>query len=127
MTERDPVRKRFRVGGIVQGVGFRPFVYALATRHELAGFVLNDPAGVLIEVEGSPEAVHRFRADLMGELPPLAVVDGVAEEELDPEADDSFVIRESAQSGPRIASVSPDVGMCDECLAEMNDPPWSPL
>src|SRR6266704_2008004 len=67
-------RSRIRVEGIVQGVGFRPFAYALATRLGLGGFVGNDARGVLVEVEGDPAAIGRFRAALEREAPPLAAV-----------------------------------------------------
>ena len=69
------VRRRLRVEGIVQGVGFRPHVYRLAQALGLAGFVLNDSSGVLIEVEGPPGAVRRFEQRLAREAPPLAVLE----------------------------------------------------
>ena len=71
------MRLRFRVRGIVQGVGFRPAVYGLATEARLGGFVLNDADGVLIEVEGPPERVAGFAAALEAGPPPLAVVESI--------------------------------------------------
>lgn len=116
------VRKRFRVSGIVQGVGFRPHVYELAARGRLSGFVLNDAAGVLVEVEGAEDAVARFRASLAGEPPPLAVIDGFEEEEVDPAGGRTFEIRASATGGRRLASVAPDVATCAQCLGEIRGP-----
>src|SRR5207247_10361386 len=79
---RAACRARARVEGTVQGVGFRPYVWRLATQLGLGGFVLNDERGVLVEVEGDPGAVERFRARLVGEAPPLAAVGRVAWEDV---------------------------------------------
>jgi hydrogenase maturation protein HypF len=68
-------RRRFRVRGVVQGVGFRPFVYGLARGHALGGFVLNDGEGVVIEAEGPPDSLERFADALVAQAPPLARVD----------------------------------------------------
>lgn len=118
------LRKRFRVQGIVQGVGFRPHVYGLATKLGLSGFVLNDSAGVLIEVEGTACAVGEFRASLAENPPPLAVIDRL--DELDLPAGDSsgggFRILHSEHGGRTLALVSADTGTCDDCLREMWDP-----
>ena len=119
VQSRRRVRKRFRVSGIVQGVGFRPRVYELAGRERLSGFVLNDAAGVLVEVEGEEEAVARFRALLVRDPPPLAVVDGFEEEDIDPTGSRSFEIRPSPPGGPRLTSVAADVATCAQCLAEI--------
>src|SRR5437016_4671953 len=122
MTVPD-CRRRVLVQGIVQGVGFRPFVYNLATRLALSGFVRNDPAGVIIEVEGATASVEAFLRDLVGAAPPLARIERVAHEVLDPAGGDGFAIVASEASGPgRLALVSPDVGTCDECLAEIRRP-----
>src|SRR6476660_5952718 len=75
-------RRRFRVRGVVQGVGFRPCVYALARRHELGGFVLNDGEGVLIEAEGG--AVDRFAVELVSEAPPLARIASLSAQGIEP-------------------------------------------
>jgi hydrogenase maturation protein HypF len=117
-------RSRIRVEGIVQGVGFRPFVHALATRLGLSGFVGNDAAGVFIEVEGDPAAVERFRADLEGQAPPLAVVERVSAQAVDATGDAAagFVIVASEAGGERQALVSPDTATCDDCLRELLDP-----
>jgi hydrogenase maturation protein HypF len=110
------------VDGVVQGVGFRPFAYGLAGEHGLTGFVGNDAAGVVCEVEGVPEAVEAFCAALAGRPPPLAVVERVSAEDLAPTGGQGFTIVASDAAGPRTARVSPDVATCDACLAEVRDP-----
>ena len=115
-------RVRLRVKGTVQGVGYRPFVFRLAHELDLAGWVLNDTVGVLIEVEGSAPAVAQFSARLVDEAPPLAVVEVIAPEELPPDGRTGFEIVASEMSGEPAAPVSPDSATCDECLAEMLDP-----
>jgi hydrogenase maturation protein HypF len=115
-------RNRVRVEGTVQGVGFRPYVYRLAGRQGLAGFVLNDPQGVLIEVEGSPSAVEGFLAHLGPEAPPLAVVERVLTEECEPRGDSGFAILDSPRGGAIDAPVTPDSATCHDCLRELLDP-----
>jgi hydrogenase maturation protein HypF len=129
-------RWRVRVQGVVQGVGFRPFVYGLATRLGLAGFVSNNSDGVHLEVEGPREVLERFRRELERDAPPLAHIDsvvvvampvanepGLAVVEQRAEGDKPhFTIRESeAVAGPT-TSVSPDVATCNDCLRELFDP-----
>jgi hydrogenase maturation protein HypF len=123
-TERLPTlqRQRLHVRGIVQGVGFRPFVYALAQRHGLAGFVGNDSSGVFIEVEGTAAALAAFGAGLRGETPPLAVIESVEAEPLATCGDDAFVIVTSAAQAGASTLVSPDMCICDDCLRELFDP-----
>ncbi len=113
-------RHRIRVRGVVQGVGFRPFVYGLAGRHGLAGFVLNDGEGVLIEVEGTSAAVERFARLLEPEAPPLARIGSVDVESVAPLGETGFRIERSA-SGSRNALIPPDVATCDDCLRELFD------
>ena len=115
-------RVRARVTGTVQGVGFRPFVYRLATELGLDGWVLNDTRGVLIEVEGEPEAVAALLARVASEAPPLASVAGVEPEELAPRSERGFAIVASAAAGEPEAPVSPDSATCEDCLAELFDP-----
>ena len=116
------VRSRARVEGVVQGVGFRPFVHRLAGELELAGFVLNDERGVLVEVQGEPERVAAFLARLRADAPPLAVVERVLAEAVAPVEGDGFEIVESARGGRPAALVSADVATCEDCLAELFDP-----
>ena len=115
-------RVRARVEGTVQGVGFRPFVYRLASELELAGFVLNDTRGVLLEVEGDDGAVERFLARLAAEPPPLARVERVVPEELAPDGQTGFRIVHSDAGGEPAAPVSPDSATCADCLTELFDP-----
>lgn len=115
-------RRRLAVTGIVQGVGFRPHVRALATEIGLAGHVGNDAAGVFVEIEGPIGALDEFTRRLADEQPPLAHVDSIDVTELSPVGDATFGIVESTDAaGPRTL-VPPDVATCDDCLAEMNDP-----
>ena len=113
---------RARVDGTVQGVGFRPFVYRLAREEGLAGFVLNDSRGVLLEVEGPAASVHGFLERLPREAPPLAAIGQVRLEERLPRHELSFTIAKSPQEGAADASVTPDSATCPECLAELLDP-----
>ncbi len=120
-------RERLRVRGVVQGVGFRPFVHALATELGLAGWVGNDTAGVVCEVEGDPGALAAFRARLVADAPRLAVVEGVEVAAVPAAGAPGFVIAASSSSttgaaGAGIAMVPPDVAPCGACLAEVADP-----
>jgi hydrogenase maturation protein HypF len=114
-------RRRFRVRGVVQGVGFRPFVYGLATRLGLAGFVLNDGDGVVVEVEGLPATLTAFAAALQVEAPSLARVDSVAADVVPSRGEPGFSIETSAPKG-RTALIPADVATCDDCLRELRDP-----
>jgi hydrogenase maturation protein HypF len=105
----------------VQGVGFRPFVYGLALEHGLAGFVLNDGEGVVIEVEGEPGALDAFAAALPERAPPLARIDGIAAVPVPRAGETSFSIRASEPTG-HVALIPPDVATCDDCLRELFDP-----
>lgn len=113
-------RLRLRIRGLVQGVGFRPHVWRLAMRNDLTGFALNDQDGVLIEVQGKVDA---FEEDLVAQAPELARIDDV-ESELCPlvAGESDFVIRDSEQNGPARTAITPDVAVCEACLAELFDP-----
>jgi hydrogenase maturation protein HypF len=116
-------RCQLRVTGTVQGVGFRPFVYRHAVALGLAGFVRNDSAGVLIEVEGPSASVAELGRVLLEHPPPLARVTSVSATPLPAiGATDRFVIIESAEEGPPAVPVSVDTATCAECLAEVDDP-----
>ncbi len=122
----DPprVRRRVRVRGEVQGVGFRPFVFHQAARLDLTGWVRNDGAGVELEVEGAAAAVSTFVAELLTAAPPLARVRAVEEHELVPlgvEREDGFVIQAS-RGGPVRTGITADAAICPDCLAELCDP-----
>jgi hydrogenase maturation protein HypF len=112
-------RRRIRARGVVQGVGFRPFVYRLAREHGLGGYVLNDGDGVLIEVEGAE--LDGFAGELVTRAPAIATVDSVTAESLAPLGETDFRIVESVAQG-RSALIPPDLATCDRCLAELFDP-----
>ncbi len=111
---------------MVQGVGFRPHVYALAKAHGLAGEVWNSPAGLVAEVEGIPTDVDAFCRELETAPPPLAVVESMTFADLPLQGGTEFAIRTS-RSGTGRTFVSPDVAICDDCLAELGDPGRSPV
>lgn len=102
-------------------MGFRPFVYRLARRFHLAGFVLNTPDGVLIEVEGADAAISGFLHDLATDPPPLAEIVDVTGSDIATLGEEGFVIRESIEQEFSSVLVSPDVATCDECLSEFTD------
>ncbi|WP_314250298.1 carbamoyltransferase HypF [Streptomyces sp. DSM 40907] len=115
-------RRRITVRGVVQGVGFRPYVYTRATGLGLAGHVTNTPEGVVAEVEGAPAAVSRFCERLAADAPPLAVVDAVDHWEVPVAGGTGFTIIASRTGGTGRTLVSPDVGTCADCLTELADP-----
>ncbi|HMQ34900.1 MAG TPA: Sua5/YciO/YrdC/YwlC family protein, partial [Chloroflexaceae bacterium] len=117
-----PERWRIAVRGLVQGVGFRPFVYTEARRLELSGFVRNDEAGVTIEAEGAPEQLRALLAALRAQAPPLARVDSLAAEPIALRHDTGFTIEHSTGGGQRQALVSSDAAPCAACLRELFDP-----
>jgi hydrogenase maturation protein HypF len=121
MESPERKRARFTVTGNVQGVGFRPFVYRVAAREGLGGFVWNDSRGVTIEVEGRGEAIERFAAALSDELPPLAKILTLNREEVEPVGEAEFRIERSRSLDSRSALVTPDSATCADCLAEMRD------
>jgi hydrogenase maturation protein HypF len=115
-------RVRARIEGTVQGVGFRPYVYRLAGELALSGFVLNDAAGVLLEVEGEAAAVDAFLARLAPQAPPLALVERVTTEDRRPTRARGFAILASPPAGTAETPVSADSATCAQCLAELFDP-----
>jgi hydrogenase maturation protein HypF len=115
------VRLKISIGGVVQGVGFRPFIYRLAHRHGLSGHVLNNPEGVEMEVEGLLENVSAFVPAMIGETPPQARIDNVSVCVVDPCHDDRFVIGDSSRAAERTVLISPDIATCRECLAELDN------
>ncbi|MGH9654743.1 MAG: carbamoyltransferase HypF, partial [Bryobacteraceae bacterium] len=111
-----------RVRGVVQGVGFRPFVYRLAHAHQLRGWVLNGESGVAIHAEGGEAALEAFVRGLTADCPPAAEIESVEIRESEPEGFAEFSIRESERSGPPTVRISPDLPVCAACLAELFDP-----
>ncbi|MET7455656.1 carbamoyltransferase HypF [Streptomyces sp. NPDC005574] len=122
VADDTPSRRRVTVRGVVQGVGFRPYVYGLATELALAGHVTNTPEGVVAEVEGSCSAVDRFCDRIAAQAPPLARVESVHQVELPAVGDGRFTILASRTDGPVRTLVSPDTATCADCLAELADP-----
>src|SRR5215217_4245213 len=114
-------RRRLIVTGIVQGVGFRPFVHSLAERWGLAGFVLNDSGGVVIEVEGDAETLDAFAAAVTAEAPALARVAHITTAAIAPLGRPEFTIARSKTGAPRTL-VAPDAATCADCLRELYDP-----
>ena len=110
------------ITGIVQGVGFRPFVYNLATRLGLKGWVNNTSAGVNIHIEGEEEKVKNFCEKLTSEKPPLARIDEIQIEEATPGNFTTFDIQHSTVIEGAFQPISPDVSICPDCLREMLDP-----
>src|SRR3712207_94762 len=121
---RAPTQERWEVSvrGIVQGVGFRPFVYALAGRQGRAGFGRNDAGGVHIEEGGAPEELERSVGARKGDAPPLAVIEALSWRPLAVLKQSEFRIEESREGVRRRALISPDVATCEECVAELFDP-----
>jgi hydrogenase maturation protein HypF len=115
-------RVRLRIEGTVQGVGFRPHVYRLASAMALGGYVLNDQRGVLLEAEGDDEEVARFVARLRAEAPPLAEIQQVISEEVALCGEVGFRIVASGREGEPSALVAPDAATCADCLTELFDP-----
>ena len=115
-------RARIIVRGIVQGVGFRPFIYRLANDHELKGWVLNSTEGVVIEVEGPTKRLEEFIADITLKAPPLAVIEKVETSFLPPVGYQSFIIQASQEQEDKFVLISPDICICPDCLRELFDP-----
>ncbi|NMH97215.1 carbamoyltransferase HypF [Pseudonocardia acidicola] len=115
-------RWRVRVSGIVQGVGFRPFVHTLARELGLTGFVGNDESGVVIEAEGCGATLDALLVALRERPPALALVTGVSATGIAVCGDSTFAIAASASNGRRATLISPDTATCADCLAELRDP-----
>jgi hydrogenase maturation protein HypF len=115
-------RLRIRVEGVVQGVGFRPFVYTTAAALGLAGSVRNDSSGAVIEVEGGRTDIDEFLTRLVATPPPLAVIESVDTEAIPAAGGTGFHIADTSRSTGGRTLTSPDVGMCAECAAELGDP-----
>lgn len=116
---------KYRITGIVQGVGFRPFVYRVALAYNLAGWVLNDTKGVLALVSGTKNSIKSFLYEIKYKSPPMANIDTVEEQQVTREEASasykSFRILPSPQEGPRQTFISPDIATCSECVNELKD------
>lgn len=120
--EVPATRRAVSVRGIVQGVGFRPFVYELACRFGLTGFVRNQSGRVLIEIEGDSSALDGFIDELVRRPPPLARIDEVIWASREASGERTFTIEPSEELSGDAVFISPDIATCDQCLAELLDP-----
>jgi hydrogenase maturation protein HypF len=118
----ESLRLRVAIRGVVQGVGFRPFIYRLATELGLAGWANNSPQGVFIEVEGDKERLERFLLSVEKENPPRSFIQSLESSFLDPKGYSAFEIRESDRAGEKVALVLPDMAVCADCLRDVFDP-----
>jgi hydrogenase maturation protein HypF len=117
-----PKRIRYIFSGIVQGVGFRPFIYRMAVKNGLAGFVQNTPEGVIVEVEGSSGSLDLFLDGVKNELPPLAKVTRMESSDIEVQHQDFFKIIPSSAEGQADVHITPDAATCPDCLKELFDP-----
>src|SRR5579862_2880847 len=117
-----PGARSIRVRGVVQGVGFRPFVYRLARANALAGWVLNGEEGVEIYLEGSEQNLDAFVHDLAAHPPPAASIAEIDVQSAAPQGLRDFTIRESLHKERPTVRISPDLPVCDACLKELFDP-----
>ena len=115
-------RWRISVLGVVQGVGFRPFVHRLAERRGITGFVRNTSHGVVVEAEGEPPVLDAFCRLLREQLPPLAEVIRLDVTEIPALGERSFAIRESSEEADAFSLVPPDIATCDSCIRDSADP-----
>src|ERR1700733_14485310 len=115
-------RKHILVRGVVQGVGFRPFVYKAATSLGLNGFVFNSSSGVTIEIEGRGPALDEFFRTLKDDPPKLAEIKEIIVSEIEVRGGDGFSILDSREESGAFALVAPDAGTCDECWRDFGDP-----
>ena len=116
------VRRKLHVNGVVQGVGFRPFVYRLAKQCDVAGWVRNTSNDVQIEVEGSPDSLDEFVRRIKSDAPTLAQVERITTEDTEPEGAQGFAILEGEHAGSTEALIPADVATCSECFDEIADP-----
>jgi hydrogenase maturation protein HypF len=110
------------IRGVVQGIGFRPFVYRLANELKLNGYVFNNSAGVFIEAEGDEKILGTFLSRIEKEKPALSVITSLEHSILDPAGYNNFTIRESEEDEDVSALILPDIAVCDDCLNEMFNP-----
>ena len=122
VLDSTKLRRSFVVKGVVQGVGFRPFVYGLAQKCSLQGWVKNSSAGVYLEVEGPPQAIARFTEQLPLQAPPRSRIESLKFEDLPPAGYSAFEIHESLEEEGQYQLISPDIATCAACTREIFDP-----
>jgi hydrogenase maturation protein HypF len=113
---------KISVRGIVQGVGFRPFIYRLAREHGLTGTAGNNSNGVEIEIEGNPVSIQSFIRSIKESPPPLALIDAIESSDAEVKEYSDFTIIQSKENDERFTLISPDVTVCNDCLRELFDP-----
>jgi hydrogenase maturation protein HypF len=121
IADVESLRLRVAIRGAVQGVGFRPFIYRLATELGLAGWVNNSPQGVFIEVEGGRGELKSFLLRIEREKPLRSFIQSLESSFLDPKGFTGFEIRESYSAGEKTAFVLPDIAVCPDCLNDISD------
>ena len=123
-TAEVTARKRVRltVRGVVQGIGFRPYVFRLARRLSLGGWIINTSQGAILEIEGEASALESFQRALKSQAPPAAQIQEMVSNPVPEEGEQHFRIRLSKRDGFPQSVISPDLATCDECLQEINDP-----
>ncbi|MFP4472005.1 MAG: carbamoyltransferase HypF [Bacteroidales bacterium] len=112
-----------KVSGLVQGVGFRPFIYRIAHENRVMGWVENNIRGVMIHAEGQPDQLDRFVADIRQKAPPAAHIDRISKTKVNAENFQDFSIRKSTDDVTGITEISPDIAVCDDCLSDMTAQP----
>ena len=115
-------RTQISIKGIVQGVGFRPFIYNLAKKYELKGYVLNNTSGVNIEVEGESSVIDEFIQKIKTEPPPQAVIFEMHSQNIEPLGYEDFTIRKSDDQEEKFVPISPEIATCKDCIKELFDP-----
>ncbi|UCH45507.1 MAG: carbamoyltransferase HypF, partial [Nitrospiraceae bacterium] len=116
------MRLKITISGLVQGMGFRPFIHRLATELRLSGYVLNNTEGVLIEAEGEKSSLDEFLIRIDRDKPELSNIFSLQHAYLEKKGFDGFEIRESAGEGEKQVSILPDIAVCKECREEITDP-----
>lgn len=123
MPSDDRLRKRVHISGVVQGVGFRPFLWQQATRFGLTGWVNNDTAGVAMEVQGTDAQLQKFLSALEEQAPPLAVVRSIDTNEIPVMSESGFsILKSSSSQDSESTAIAADISVCIDCLREINDP-----
>ncbi len=115
-------REKVVINGIVQGVGFRPFVYRLANELALKGYISNDSSGVILELEGEKTKLELFHKHLKSKPPPLSKITNYTINEITVCHDNDFIIKKSSNNSKPDTLISPDIATCDDCLSELFDP-----
>ena len=122
--ESITTRKRVRltIRGVVQGIGFRPFVFRLARQLAVGGWIANTAQGVVLEIEGGVSTLEQFQSALKTQAPPVAQIQEMVSHPIPEEGERDFTIRRSTHDGLTQSVIPPDLATCEACLQEINDP-----